>query len=121
MHLSNQSLLVIILVGIVAGYLAGRVMQGGGFAVVRSGKRVDFRAGFGGEERGVITAGVVDDCDGKSGREASANDAGDGGRFVAGGDENPGGRFHAGRVVPGLGQPEMVERRIKRPRAYRLG
>ncbi len=31
MHLSNQSLLVIIVVGIVAGYLAGRVMAGGGF------------------------------------------------------------------------------------------
>jgi uncharacterized membrane protein YeaQ/YmgE (transglycosylase-associated protein family) len=31
MHLSNQSLLVIIVVGIVAGYLAGRVMEGGGF------------------------------------------------------------------------------------------
>ena len=30
MHLSNQSLLVIIVVGIVAGYLAGRVMRGGG-------------------------------------------------------------------------------------------
>ena len=34
MHLSNQSLLVIILVGIVAGYLAGRVMQGGGFGLI---------------------------------------------------------------------------------------
>jgi uncharacterized membrane protein YeaQ/YmgE (transglycosylase-associated protein family) len=34
MHLSNQSLLVIILVGIVAGYLAGRVMEGGGFGLI---------------------------------------------------------------------------------------
>lgn len=34
MHLSNQSLLVIILVGIVAGWLAGRVMQGGGFGLI---------------------------------------------------------------------------------------
>src|SRR5579864_3176750 len=34
MSLSNQSLLVIILVGIVAGYLAGRVMRGGGFGLI---------------------------------------------------------------------------------------
>lgn len=34
MHLSNQSLLVIIVVGIVAGYLAGRVMRGGGFGLI---------------------------------------------------------------------------------------
>jgi uncharacterized membrane protein YeaQ/YmgE (transglycosylase-associated protein family) len=34
MHLSNQSLLVIIIVGIVAGYLAGRVMEGGGFGLI---------------------------------------------------------------------------------------
>ena len=34
MHLSNQSLLVIIIVGIVAGWLAGRVMEGGGFGLV---------------------------------------------------------------------------------------
>ena len=34
MNLSNQSLLVIILVGIVAGYLAGRVMRGGGFGLI---------------------------------------------------------------------------------------
>ena len=34
MHLSNQGLLVIIVVGIVAGYLAGRVMQGGGFGLI---------------------------------------------------------------------------------------
>ena len=33
MHLSGQSLLVIIFVGIVAGYLAGRVMEGGGFGL----------------------------------------------------------------------------------------
>jgi hypothetical protein len=31
MHLSNQSLLVIVLVAIVAGWLAGRVTEGGGF------------------------------------------------------------------------------------------
>jgi hypothetical protein len=30
MHLSNESLLVIIFVGIVAGWLVGRVMEGGG-------------------------------------------------------------------------------------------
>ena len=34
MHLSSQSLLVIIIVGIVAGWLAGRVMEGGGFGLV---------------------------------------------------------------------------------------
>jgi uncharacterized membrane protein YeaQ/YmgE (transglycosylase-associated protein family) len=34
MHLSNQSLLVIILVGIIAGWLAGRVMAGGGFGLI---------------------------------------------------------------------------------------
>jgi uncharacterized membrane protein YeaQ/YmgE (transglycosylase-associated protein family) len=34
MYLSNESLLVIIVVGIVAGWLAGRVMEGGGFGLV---------------------------------------------------------------------------------------
>ena len=34
MHLSNESLLVILFVGIVAGWLAGRVMQGGGFGLI---------------------------------------------------------------------------------------
>jgi uncharacterized membrane protein YeaQ/YmgE (transglycosylase-associated protein family) len=34
MHLSSQSLLVIIFVGIVAGWLAGRVMEGGGFGLI---------------------------------------------------------------------------------------
>jgi uncharacterized membrane protein YeaQ/YmgE (transglycosylase-associated protein family) len=34
MHLSNESLLVILVVGIVAGYLAGRVMEGGGFGLI---------------------------------------------------------------------------------------
>jgi uncharacterized membrane protein YeaQ/YmgE (transglycosylase-associated protein family) len=34
MHLSNQSLLVILVVGIVAGWLAGRVMAGGGFGLI---------------------------------------------------------------------------------------
>jgi uncharacterized membrane protein YeaQ/YmgE (transglycosylase-associated protein family) len=34
MHLSNQGLLVIIVVGVVAGWLAGRVMQGGGFGLI---------------------------------------------------------------------------------------
>ena len=34
MHLSNQGLLVIVLVGIVAGWLAGRVMDGGGFGLI---------------------------------------------------------------------------------------
>lgn len=34
MHLSNESLLTIILVGIIAGWLAGRVMEGGGFGLI---------------------------------------------------------------------------------------
>lgn len=34
MHLSNQSLLVIIIVGIIAGWLAGQVMRGGGFGLI---------------------------------------------------------------------------------------
>lgn len=34
MHISNQSLLVILLVGIVAGWLAGRLVRGAGFGVV---------------------------------------------------------------------------------------
>src|SRR5499433_1909355 len=34
MHLSNQSLLVILVVGIVAGWLAGRLMEGGGFGLI---------------------------------------------------------------------------------------
>jgi len=34
MHLPNESLLVIIFVGIVAGWLAGRVMEGGGFGLI---------------------------------------------------------------------------------------
>ncbi|MCL2430826.1 MAG: GlsB/YeaQ/YmgE family stress response membrane protein [Alphaproteobacteria bacterium] len=34
MHLSNESLVVIILVGLVAGWLAGLVMQGSGFGLI---------------------------------------------------------------------------------------
>jgi uncharacterized membrane protein YeaQ/YmgE (transglycosylase-associated protein family) len=34
MHLSNESLLVIIFVGIVAGWSAGQVMAGGGFGLI---------------------------------------------------------------------------------------
>ena len=34
MHLSNQSLLAIIFVGIVAGWLAERVMEGSGFGLI---------------------------------------------------------------------------------------
>jgi uncharacterized membrane protein YeaQ/YmgE (transglycosylase-associated protein family) len=34
MHLSSQSLLVIIFVGIIAGWLAGSVMEGGGFGLI---------------------------------------------------------------------------------------
>jgi uncharacterized membrane protein YeaQ/YmgE (transglycosylase-associated protein family) len=34
MYLSNQSLLVIIVVGLVAGWLAGQMMRGGGFGLI---------------------------------------------------------------------------------------
>lgn len=34
MHMSNQSLLVILLVGIVAGWLAGKVVRGTGFGII---------------------------------------------------------------------------------------
>ena len=34
MHLSNESLVVIILVGLIAGWIAGRVMQGSGFGLI---------------------------------------------------------------------------------------
>ena len=34
MHLSNESLLVILLVGLVAGWLAGQIVQGTGFGVI---------------------------------------------------------------------------------------
>jgi uncharacterized membrane protein YeaQ/YmgE (transglycosylase-associated protein family) len=34
MHLSNESLIVILLVGIVAGWLAGQIVRGGGFGLI---------------------------------------------------------------------------------------
>jgi uncharacterized membrane protein YeaQ/YmgE (transglycosylase-associated protein family) len=34
MHLSNQSLLVIVIVGIVAGWLAGTIVRGGGYGLI---------------------------------------------------------------------------------------
>lgn len=34
MHISDQSLLVILLVGLVAGWLAGQVVRGGGFGLI---------------------------------------------------------------------------------------
>src|SRR5215471_9527181 len=34
MHLSNESLLVVLGVGLIAGWLAGRVMQGSGFGLI---------------------------------------------------------------------------------------
>jgi len=34
MHLSNESLLVIVLVGLIAGWLAGQVMRGSGFGLI---------------------------------------------------------------------------------------
>jgi uncharacterized membrane protein YeaQ/YmgE (transglycosylase-associated protein family) len=34
MHVSNESLLVIVLVGLIAGWLAGQVMHGSGFGLI---------------------------------------------------------------------------------------
>lgn len=34
MHFSNESLIVIILVGIIAGWLAGQIVRGGGFGLI---------------------------------------------------------------------------------------
>jgi uncharacterized membrane protein YeaQ/YmgE (transglycosylase-associated protein family) len=34
MHLSNESLVVILLVGLIAGWLAGQIMQGTGFGLI---------------------------------------------------------------------------------------
>ncbi len=34
MFLSNESLLVILLVGLIAGYLAGQIVQGSGFGLI---------------------------------------------------------------------------------------
>jgi len=34
MHISDQGILVILLVGLVAGWLAGRIVEGGGFGVI---------------------------------------------------------------------------------------
>lgn len=34
MHLSNQSLLVILIVGVVAGFLAGKIVRGFGFGLI---------------------------------------------------------------------------------------
>lgn len=34
MHLTNQSLLVILIVGIVAGFLAGKIVRGFGFGLI---------------------------------------------------------------------------------------
>ena len=34
MHMSNEGLLVILLVGLVAGWLAGKVVRGAGFGIV---------------------------------------------------------------------------------------
>ena len=34
MHMSNESLLVILLVGLVAGWLAGKIIRGAGFGII---------------------------------------------------------------------------------------
>jgi uncharacterized membrane protein YeaQ/YmgE (transglycosylase-associated protein family) len=42
MHLSNESLLVILVVGIVAGWLAGQIVRGGGFGLIGDLVRQNF-------------------------------------------------------------------------------
>jgi uncharacterized membrane protein YeaQ/YmgE (transglycosylase-associated protein family) len=34
MHLSNENLIIIVLVGLIAGWLAGQVMRGAGFGLI---------------------------------------------------------------------------------------
>jgi uncharacterized membrane protein YeaQ/YmgE (transglycosylase-associated protein family) len=34
MHMSNESLLVILLVGVLAGWLAGKIVRGAGFGII---------------------------------------------------------------------------------------
>jgi len=34
MYLSNQSILVIVVVGVIAGWLAGKIVEGGGFGLI---------------------------------------------------------------------------------------
>jgi uncharacterized membrane protein YeaQ/YmgE (transglycosylase-associated protein family) len=34
MHISDQGILVILLVGLIAGWLAGRIVEGGGFGLI---------------------------------------------------------------------------------------
>ncbi len=41
MHLSNENLLVIILVGLIAGWLAGQVMRGSGFGLVGDSRGIE--------------------------------------------------------------------------------
>ena len=62
------------------------VVERGGFAVMRSGRDKNFRARLRGEDAGVVTAGIVNNDDGKSGATAASYDLSDGGGFVAGGD-----------------------------------
>jgi hypothetical protein len=38
MHLSNQGLLVILVVGVIAGWLAGKIVKGHGLGLVRTRK-----------------------------------------------------------------------------------
>ena len=73
------------------GHPAQDVMERGCLAVVRSGKRENFRTALRGEKGGGVAAGVVDDRDRKAGATAAAHDLADGGGLVAGGDENTSG------------------------------
>jgi uncharacterized membrane protein YeaQ/YmgE (transglycosylase-associated protein family) len=34
MHISNESLIIVLVVGVVAGWLAGRIMRGAGFGLI---------------------------------------------------------------------------------------
>ena len=63
MHLSNESLLVIIIVGIVAGWLAGQIVRGGGFGLIGgttpgAGNLISWNLGSGISE-GVASGGTI--------------------------------------------------------------
>ena len=42
MHMSSESLLVILVVGLIAGWLAGQIMRGAGFGIVGESRTLAF-------------------------------------------------------------------------------
>ena len=87
-----------------------RMMQRSSLAVMRAGKRKDFRASLRGERGSVVAAGIVDDPDGKACMAATAHNLPDGVRLVAGGDENEGGCLRVGRSAGAIRQPRACRR-----------